>query len=202
MAEGSEDVRNGRRVAEGVHVVAYVRPDAETVLEVPLSVQDLAPPPGFGRQVGVGLEILAAGNVPLTALDVRSYALEEIRVQPLDLLVDPGFPAGEDELGVLIAAVHGRPERRQGLIHARLPPPQPHGVNVGVADHVHDHVCVVSFASLFDRWYRGQPRQVLYIFRSSPLRCRRRGPRRRTAGITGRLRRSAILRASMPPSAG
>ena len=83
-----EDVRNGCRVAEGVHVVAYVRPDAETALEVPLSVQDLATPSRLGRQVGVGLEVLATCNVPLAALDIPSYALEEIRVQPLDLFVD------------------------------------------------------------------------------------------------------------------
>ena len=63
---------------------------------------------GGGRQVQVGLDELAAGDVPLAALDQAADAGEEVGAQLLGLLVEPGLAAGEDELGVFVAAVGRR----------------------------------------------------------------------------------------------
>ena len=58
-------------MAEAVDVVADGRRDAEAVAEVALAVLDLAVQAGGGRQVQVGLDELAAGDLPLAALDQR-----------------------------------------------------------------------------------------------------------------------------------
>ena len=52
--------------------------------------------------------------------------------------IAPGLAGREHELGVLVAAVGRRAERRQHLVGARLPAPQPDGVEVGVSHHVDD----------------------------------------------------------------
>ena len=64
-----EDIGKARGVAEAVDVVADRRRDPEPFAEIALPVRDLAVKPGFGRQVQVGLQELAAGDVPLPALD-------------------------------------------------------------------------------------------------------------------------------------
>ncbi len=134
-----QHVRQGRRVAERVHVVADLRAHPETVAEVALAVGDLTVQAHHRREVDVGLDVLAAGDVPPAALDQPPRPLEELGVDPLDLLEEPGLPAGEDELRVLVAAVRRGPERGQRLVYPGLPGPQPHRVDVGVAYHVDDH---------------------------------------------------------------
>ena len=56
---GREHVGQGRRVAEGVHIVANLRAHPETVLEVALAVDDLAVEAHDRREVEVGLDVLA-----------------------------------------------------------------------------------------------------------------------------------------------
>src|SRR5215210_8201230 len=134
-----EHVRQGRRVAEGVDVVAHFRAHPETVLEIALAVEDLAVEAHESGEVDVGLDVLAPRDVPLAALDQPPHPLEELRVDPLHLLEEPGLPAGEYELRVLVAAIRGGTERGQRLIHPSLPGPQPHRVDVGISYHVYYH---------------------------------------------------------------
>jgi hypothetical protein len=133
-----EDVRQGRRVAEGVHVVAHLRAHPETVPEVALAVEDLAVQAHERGEVHVRLDVLAARDVPPAALDQPPHPLEELGVDTFHLLEEPRLPAGEDELGVLVAAVRGGAERGQRLVDPGLPGPQPHGIDMGVANHVND----------------------------------------------------------------
>src|SRR5215212_8930298 len=134
-----EHVRQGRRVAEGVDVVAHFRAHPETVLEIALAVEDLAVQSHESGEVDVGLDVLAPRDVPPAALDETPYPLEELRVDPLNLLEEPGFPAGEDELRILVAAIRGGTKSGQRLVNSRLPGPQPYGVDVGVSYHVDYH---------------------------------------------------------------
>ena len=134
-----EDVGQAGGVAEAVDVVSDGRRDAEAVAEIALAVDELAMQPGGGRQVQVGLDELPARNMPLAALDELPDPREEIGTHALDDLVEPGFAAGEDELRVFVAPVGGRGHRRQRLVGAGLPAPQPHGIDMGVADHVDAH---------------------------------------------------------------
>ena len=139
VAVAGEDVGQRRGVAEAVDVVADARRDAEAVAEVALAVLDLAVEAGGGGQVEVGLDELAAGDVPLAALDQGADAGEEVGAQPLDLGVEPGLAAGEDELRVLVAAVGHRGGGGERLVGAGLPAPEPHRVDVGIRDHVDAH---------------------------------------------------------------
>jgi hypothetical protein len=45
-------------------------------------------------EVDVGLDVLASRDVPPAALDQPPHPLDELRVDPLHLLEEPGFPAG------------------------------------------------------------------------------------------------------------
>ena len=139
VAVVGEYVGQARRMAEAVDVVADGRRHPEPVAEVTLPVDDLSAKTHFGRQVEVGLDELAAGDVPLPAFDEFPDAGEQIRANLLHLLVDPCLAAGEDELGVLIAAIGRRCHRRECLIRAGLPGPQPDRVDMRIADHMDEH---------------------------------------------------------------
>ncbi len=134
-----EDVGEARGVAEAVDVVAGGGREAEAVAEVALAVLDLAVEAGGGGEVQVGLDELAAGDVPLAALDQGADAGEEVGAQALGFAIEPGLAAGEDEVGVFVAAVGHRGHGRQRLVGAGLPGPEPHRVDVGVGDHVDAH---------------------------------------------------------------
>jgi hypothetical protein len=125
-------------MAEGVHVVAHLRAHPEAVAEVAPAVEYLAREAHLRRQVHVGLEVLAARDVPPAVLNQNLHSREELGVYALHLLVEPGFAAGVDELGVLVAALGGGAEGGQRLVHAGLPAPQPHWVDVRVPYHVDD----------------------------------------------------------------
>ena len=102
-------------------------------------------------------------------------AREEIGAQPLGLLVEPGLAAGEDELGVFVAAVGHRGHGRQRLVGAGLPGPEPHRVDVGVGDHVDAH--------RIRRWKRGGRRQPFTAPAiSAPMMKRCRTRKTMTAG--------------------
>ena len=139
VALGRQDVGQRGRVPERVDVVADGRAHAEAVGEVAPPVPELATQAELRRGVGVGLHVLTAGHGPLPALHERAHALEQAAVEPLDPAVEPRLAARVDELGVLVAAVGRRAERRERLVDAGLPPPQPDGIDVGVAHHVDDH---------------------------------------------------------------
>ena len=102
---------------------------------------------GGGGQVQVGLDELAAGDVPLAALDQAADAGEEVGADTLGLLVEPGLAAGEDEIGVFVAAVGHGGGGGQRLVGARLPGPEPHRVDVGVGDHVDAHAAAQPFTA-------------------------------------------------------
>ena len=162
-----EDVGQAGGVAEAVDVVADRRCDAEPVEEIALAMKDLAVKAGGGRQVEVGLQELAAGDVPLAALDQLADAGEKVRAEPLGLAVDPGFAAGEDEIRIFVAAIGGRRHRSERLVGPGLPRPQPNRVDVGVADHVDAH------AGIPDR-EAGQPFTAPAMRAPTMKRCRTR----------------------------
>jgi hypothetical protein len=62
--------------------------------------------------------------------------LEQAGVALLDPLEEERRVAGEDEVGVLVEPVDRGLEGRAHLLVALRPLPQPHRVDVGVADHV------------------------------------------------------------------
>ena len=89
-------------VAEAVDVVADGRFDAK-VLSKPALAEAAVGAEGVGcRKVAVGLDPPAVDDGPASGPDVAFDALKKRGVGGLDLLVDPGFAAGDDEVGVLV----------------------------------------------------------------------------------------------------
>src|SRR5215211_5346008 len=87
-----QDVWQGSRVPEGIDVVANLRAHPETVPEIALAVEDLAVQAHDRGEVDVGLDVLASRDVPLATLDQPPHPLEDLGVDPLHLLEEPGLP--------------------------------------------------------------------------------------------------------------
>ncbi len=145
----AQDLRQGRVVPERVHVAADGRRDAEAVLEVPLRVQRLADERLTARQVAVRLDPPAADLLPAPVRDPLADLREQVRVVFLDPRQVQHRVAGEHELGVLGHPVDRGREGGPHLLVALRPLPQPHRVDVRVADHVQQTLFrhVVPFSS-------------------------------------------------------
>jgi hypothetical protein len=123
-------------VAERVEVRADGRRDPERLAQVPLAVERLAHERLAGRDVAVRLDPPAADDLEPAARDVLADPLEELRVALLHPLEEERRVAGEDEARVLVEPVDRGLEGRPHLLVALRPLPQPHRVDVRVADHV------------------------------------------------------------------
>ena len=131
-ARGLHDLRQRRRVPEGVGEPCFLAVDAELGQEEALAFEELA---GHGLatgHVGVRLDPHAAHGDKLAGLDLLPDAAEQLRVRFLDPGELLGAGAGEHELRVLI---HQRDNigKRPGALADGLPHrPQPGGVDVRV----------------------------------------------------------------------
>src|SRR5215217_944724 len=131
-----EDLRNRRVVAEGVEVRARRRGDAELLLQVALPVQRLADERLAARDVAVRLDPPPADDLEPAVGDARADLLEQLWVALLHPCEEERRVHREDELGVLVEALDRRPEGRPHLLIALWPLPQPHRIDVRIADHV------------------------------------------------------------------
>ena len=127
---GREHLRQTGRVAEHVGDPHLGAAPPEVPLEVPLPVHDLADEALAGRQVHVGLDPHPAGRHPLSALDLRRDAGEELGLAFLDPRVLLRLRADEPVLGVLVHQPDGRGERPLALASRLADRPQPGGVDV------------------------------------------------------------------------
>ncbi len=135
-ALAAQDLRQHPVVSERVGVHTDRGGDAELLREVPLAVEALPNEGLAARQVAVRLDPPAADHLPAALGDPLADTGEQFGVGLLHPAEQDDLIAGEDEVGVLVHPVDGRPECRPRLLVALLPRPQPHRVEVGVADHV------------------------------------------------------------------
>src|SRR5206468_3041777 len=125
-----------RIVAERVDVRAGRRDDAELLLQVALSVERLPHERFATGDVAVRLDPPAADDLEAPGVDVRADSLEQLRIALLHPGEEERGVAGEDELGKLVEPVDGGVEGGANFLVALGPLPQPHRIDVGVADHV------------------------------------------------------------------
>ena len=114
------------------------RRDPEAVVQVALAVERLPHVRLAARDVAVGLDPPAADHLEAPLGDALADRLEQLGVALLDPLEVHDRVAGEDELRVLLHAVDRRLEGGAHLLVPLRPLPQPHRVDVRVADHVQD----------------------------------------------------------------
>jgi hypothetical protein len=131
-----EDLRQLRVVPERVEVRAGRRLHAEDVAQVALAVEAVAHVRLAGGHVAVRLEPPAADHLPAAVGDPLADALEERRIGLAHPFEEDNRVAGEDEVGVLLHTVDRGLEGGAHLLVALGPLPQPHRIDVRVADHV------------------------------------------------------------------
>ncbi len=146
-ARGRQKLGEGAGVPEGVDVVPDGGGDAQVPGQEPLTVEELPAHRLARGQVAVRLDPLAAGDHPAPGAHQLADAGEQLGRGLHDPAVVAGRAGREAEIGVLVQALDGGPERLEDLVHALVPVPDPHGVDVGVPDHEeagsgrHDQQC-------------------------------------------------------------
>jgi hypothetical protein len=121
-------------VAERVEVHGDARQDAEHRGEVRAAGEDLPHERFAARQIAVGLEVPAAHDVPAPGAHELPDAVEQRRIVRLDPPVEHRLVVAEDEPVEFGAQIRRRPEGRERGGQSFFPRPQPHGVDVRVAD--------------------------------------------------------------------
>ncbi len=131
-----QDLREHARVPEAVGVEPHRGGDPQLLGEPALPDQRL---PGEGLTAGdvaVGLDPPAADHLPAALGHPLLDLVEHRGVGALNPVVERRGGRGVDEVVVLRQPVQRRAERRLDLLEALRPLPQPHRVDVGVADEV------------------------------------------------------------------
>ncbi len=136
ISRGREDLRQAGAVSEGIEVVGDDGRDAERLPEEAPALGNLADDRLGARQVDVGLNVPAAGDVPASGADEPADLLEERRVELADPAIENRLVVVEDELGVRVEELDRGSEGGERLGAPFLPAPLPDGVEVGVCDQV------------------------------------------------------------------
>lgn len=131
-----QELGQGRMVPEAVDGKADVGPTIKLLLEVALRVERLADKGLAARDVTVGLDPPTAREFPSPLGHPSLDLLEHAGVDALYPGVEGRGTDSEAKVGVLLHPVQRRAEARQDLLVPFLPQPQPHGIDVGVADHM------------------------------------------------------------------
>ena len=161
----AEDLRQHRVVAERVGIHADRGHPGEPRLQIPLAVETLADEALRAGHVAVGFHPPAAHVHPTPFGHPGGDLGEQLGVGLLDPRQQHDLVAGEHEVGILVHPVERRPERGPRFLVALLPRPQPHRIQVSVADEV-------------DRPIGGR-RRPCYGLPRTRKRCARRGVRHR-----------------------
>ena len=134
LAISEHEVGEGRGVAEGIDVVGGGREGAEAGFEIGATEVDLFLQAGERGEVAVGLDVPSADGFPATGGDVVEDAGEEGGRGLLELLVEPGFSAGEGQVGMAIEEVADGGRGVEDLVESGAPRPEPDGIEVGIED--------------------------------------------------------------------
>jgi hypothetical protein len=131
-----EHLGQGACMAEAVHAVSHGRLHAQSLAHVSLAEKDLAHDRLALGQVHIGLDDHAINDVPASLLDQRQNLGEEPGILLLDPFVDLRLAAHEVEIGVFAKPIGRGKARGQRLGPPFGPAPQPHRIEVRLADHV------------------------------------------------------------------
>jgi len=135
-AGSSEDVRQTAAVAEGIRRPRDARDAAKALLKVMLSAGEVAQKCLGGREVGVGLDVRAADDLPAPGADGALDAAEGDRVVLFDVLIHGGFAADESEVGKFVHEIEHGAAGGDAFVETFAPIPEPDRVEVGVGDEV------------------------------------------------------------------
>ena len=135
-ARFAQDLGNVGIVAEGIHIIAGAGGHAKLIVKIPLAVKAVAGKAFAGGQIAIGLHKPAINNNETTLLDPGFDLLKHGRVKFLHPFKHLGCAANKGKLGKFLHTVKHRAQRGLSLTAALLPPPHPHGVDVGIAHKI------------------------------------------------------------------
>ncbi len=100
-------------------------------------MEKLALPSDGCWQVGIGLNHLSTGDMPLTPIDQTTNPRKKLRVQAFDQAIEPRLSPCIEKLRVLITAVSSGTKGGKRFVCALLPAPEPDGIEMGITNHVY-----------------------------------------------------------------
>ena len=133
---GGHDVRQPRRVAEGVGLPRHARPDAKARREIRKPRFVLAAQREGAGEIRVGLDPGAAHDIPAPLPDAVEDTGEGGGIGFLEMAVDRRLAPDERELGEFVHEVEDRANGPDTLVEALAGVPEPHGIEVGVGNDV------------------------------------------------------------------
>ena len=160
--------------------------DPEAVAQVALAVERLPDERLAAGDVAVRLDPPAADHLPAALGDPRADPLEQLRGRsPRPTRRRATESQREDEVRVLVHPVDRRLERRAHLLVALRPLPQPHRVDVRVADHVDDASAHVACRPAVDLLEDQVEQQHVHLLDARGRRRTARRARGRRASAAG-----------------
>ena len=150
-----EDFWQTRRVTKGIGLPSGGDRLAEARFEIALTVSILAHECLGTGEVGVGLDVCAAHDIPAPGFDHLFDAGKARGVVFLDMLIDRRLAADEGHFGKLVHQVEHGADGGEAFVEAFAPVPEPDRIKVGVADEVdgfiHGVLLVVQWVRLDGR---------------------------------------------------
>ena len=131
-----ENLGQGTAVSKAVDIKADMAAHPQLLLQIVLTVKSVADKGLAAGEQAVRLDEPAPYQLHPPLLNPLLQPGEQLRVNPLNPLQKCGGGAGEPELRIFLHPVQGRGQGGLDLLHTLLPGPEPHRVDVGVANHV------------------------------------------------------------------
>src|SRR5258708_1570330 len=124
-------------MTECIDIISNCGTNSKTLHKIALPVEKLALPSHGCWQVGIRLNDLSTGDMPLTPIDQTTNPRKKLRVKALDQAIEPRLSTCIEKLRVLITAVSSGTKGSKCLIRALLPAPEPDGIKMSIANHVY-----------------------------------------------------------------
>ena len=100
-------------------------------------MEKLALPSDGCWQVGIGLNHLSTGDMPLTPIDQTTNPRKKLRIQAFDQAIEPRLSPCIEKLRILITAVSSGTKGGKRFVGALLPAPETDGIEMGITNHVY-----------------------------------------------------------------
>src|SRR5258706_2757635 len=124
-------------MSECIDIISNSRANSKMLQKVALPMEKLALPSYDCWQVGIGLNPLSTGDMPLTPIDQTTNPPKKLRFQAFDQAIEPRLSPCIEKLRVLITAVSSGTKGGKRFVGALLPAPEPDGIEMGITNHVY-----------------------------------------------------------------
>ena len=132
-------------MAEGVRIETDLGELAERVQKIITPHLDLMADADLLREIAVRLRPPAADDFPTPSRDMFANPLEQARIKPFDLMIDPRFALREADVRIRVQPFAGGTACRKRFVYARMPRPKPDRIQMRIENHMnsqHDYFLI------------------------------------------------------------